>query len=294
MNIDLHIHSTASDGSMTPGEIVELARGLGLKAIAITDHDTVDGVRSVLNDVRPDGLPVVSGVEISSIPPHPYVSKGSFHILGYGMRLDDPALTKALDRVKQARIERNPKIIRCLNEAGFDISLDEVAREAGGDVIGRPHMARVLFRKGFVESIKDAFDRYLANGKPAYVEKYKMPCDEAIDVLRKAGGIPVLAHPVSLGMDIETLSGLMDRMIEMGLMGLEAYYSGHTREWTDQYLRLASDKNLLVTGGSDFHGSFKADIALGSGKGDLCVPLAVYENVMNRLQSLAMNTKGGM
>lgn len=279
---------------MTPGEIVKLARGLGLKAIAMTDHDTVDGARSVLNERTPDDVHFISGVEISSIPPLPYVSKGSFHILGYGMRLDDPALNAALDRVKHARIERNPKIIKRLNESGFRISLEEVAAEAGGDVIGRPHMASILLKKGYVGSIKEAFDRYLATGKPAYVEKYKMPCHEAIEVLRTAGGLPVLAHPVSLGMDLETLSNLLDPMIEMGLAGLEAYYSGHSRELTEQYLRLAQDKNLVVTGGSDFHGTFKADIALGSGKGDLRVPFSVYENVINRLQSMHRNAKGGM
>jgi len=271
---------------MTPGEIVSLARSLDLKAISITDHDTVDGVRNVLEHGNLEDLYFLNGVEISSTPPLSFVSSGSFHILGYGIRPDDMALNQALDKVKQARIERNPKIIARLNQAGVDISLDEVSQAAGGDVIGRPHMARVLMNKGYVTSIKDAFDRYLAKGKPAFVDKYRMDCDVAIDVLLRAGGIPVLAHPVSLGMDMKTLSNLLDRMKDLGLMGIEAYYSSHTRAIKDQYLRLAREKNLLVTGGSDFHGSYKTDISLGTGKGDLKVPFSVYEDLMARLREI--------
>lgn len=271
---------------MTPGEIVSLARSLDLKAISITDHDTVDGVRKVLENGSLEDLHFLNGVEISSTPPLPFVNLGSFHILGYGINPDDTALNQALDKVKQARIERNPKIIALLNQAGFDISLDEVSQEAGGDVIGRPHMARVLMKKGYVTSIKDAFDRYLAKGKPAFVDKYRLNCDVAIDVLLKAGGIPVLAHPVSLGMDMKTLSALLDRMKDLGLMGIEAYYSNHTRAMKDQYVRLAREKNLIITGGSDFHGSYKADISLGTGKGDLKVPFSVYEDVMTRLREI--------
>jgi predicted metal-dependent phosphoesterase TrpH len=271
---------------LTPGEIVSLARSLDLKAIAITDHDTVDGVRDVLRNGRPETLCFLNGVEISSTPPLPYVTSGSFHILGYGIDPFDPSLTVALDRVRLARTERNPKIITLLNKAGLDITLDEVQLEAGGSVIGRPHMARVLLKKGYVDSIKDAFDRYLAKGKPAYVEKFKMDCEEAIGVLSCAGGLTVLAHPSSLGMDIDSLSGLLDRMIPMGLAGIEAYYPDHSPELTEQYIGLARTKNLLITGGSDFHGSFKTGIAMGKGRGDLCVPFGVYESVLTRLGDL--------
>jgi predicted metal-dependent phosphoesterase TrpH len=274
---------------MTPGEIVSLARSLDLKAISITDHDTVDGVRNVLEDGKLEDLYFLNGVEISSTPPLPFVSSSSFHILGYGINPDDTALNQALNKVKQARIERNPKIIALLNKAGFDISLDEVTQAAGGDVIGRPHMARVLMNKGYVASIKEAFDRYLAKGKPAFVDKYRLDCDEAIRILLRAGGIPVLAHPVSLGLDMKTLSNLIDRLKDLGLMGIEAYYSNHTRAMREQYLRLARDKNLLVTGGSDFHGTYKADISLGTGKGDLKVPFSVFEDVMNRLREIQKN-----
>ena len=293
MNVDLHIHSTASDGSMTPGEIVALALSLELKAIAITDHDTVDGAKDVLQHGCPVELSFIPGVEISSTPPSPFVSSGSFHILGYGIRPDDPDLDCALKKVQQARTERNPKIISRLNDEGMMISLDEVIEQAGGDVIGRPHMAQVLVKKGYVSSIKEAFDRFLAKGKPAYVEKYKLTCDEAIQVIRKAGGIPVLAHPVSLGMDTETLSRLLDRLCSMGLLGLEAYYSTHSPQETETFCRLAEDKNLVITGGSDFHGSFKADIALGCGRGDLHVPFSVYENVAGKIRELEKDLREG-
>jgi predicted metal-dependent phosphoesterase TrpH len=271
---------------MTPGEIVDLAGKIGLKAISITDHDTLDGVRIVRETGLPEDLLFLNGVEISSTPPLPFISTGSFHILGYGVRLDDPLLNNALDKVRRARDERNPKIIDLLNREGFDISLSEVELEAGGDVIGRPHMAAVLLKKGYVASVKDAFNRFLAKGKPAYVEKYKMDCEEAIAVLKGAGGIPVLAHPVSLGMDRETLPSLLDRMKAMGLMGVEAYYSDHTKEMTDFYIGLAREKNLAVSGGSDFHGTFKADIALGTGKGNLCVPFGVFEKLTEVLDEM--------
>lgn len=285
MNVDLHIHSTASDGSLTPGEIIERAIDLDLKAISITDHDTVEGVRDVLENRWSEKIGFVSGVEISSSPPYPFVSKGSFHILGYGIDIDNPVLTNALERVKKARIERNPMIISRLVKEGFDITLEEVEQEAGGNVIGRPHMASVLLKKGYVSSVKEAFELYLAKGKPAYVEKFKLDCYVAIDVLRKAGGIPVLAHPVTLGVGMFELSCILGLMKEIGLLGIEAYYTDHSLDLTEQYLELARDKNLIVTGGSDFHGSFKHGVELGIGRGDLRVPYSVFENLKTTLET---------
>jgi predicted metal-dependent phosphoesterase TrpH len=244
----------------------------------------LSGAREILTSGILNGLHFLSGVEISSIPPEPFISSGSFHILGYGIRLDDTGLNHALEIVQQARNDRNPKIIANLVQYGMDISMEEVVAEAGGQVIGRPHMASVLLKKGYVTSIKDAFNRFLAKGKPAYVEKYRMNCTEAIRVINHAGGIPVLAHPITLGMDMAELDRLLTVMCDMGLMGLEAYYSDHSPQKTKNYVALAVQKGLLVTGGSDFHGSYKADISLGSGKGDLCVPFCVYETLMKTIQ----------
>lgn len=281
MNVDLHIHSTASDGSLTPHEIIAQARLLKLKAIAITDHDTLEGVRALMTPDTPEDIHVLSGVEISSIPPLPIVSSGSFHILGYGMRLDDPGLNNALQRIRLARDERNPKMISRLAQLGMPITLEDVRSESGGEIVGRPHMARVLIKKGYVTSIEDAFGKYLAKGRPAYVEKYKLDCAQAISVITHAGGIAVLAHPSSLGLDTQALTPLLLAMKNMGLSGLEAYYSDHSPEMTHEYCTLAERLGLVVTGGSDFHGSFKADIHMGSGKGGLCVPFRVYQDIMN-------------
>jgi predicted metal-dependent phosphoesterase TrpH len=261
----------------------DLARELKLKAIAITDHDTLSGISEILCSVPTDDPFVLTGVEISSYPPDPFVSSGSFHILGFGIRVDNPGLNHALDIVQQARNDRNPKIISRLVDLGMDITMAEVTDEAGGQVIGRPHMANVLLRKGYVTSIKDAFNRFLAKGKPAFVDKYRMDCAEAIRVIRDAGGLPVLAHPVSLGMEMEELDRLLSVMAGLGLKGLEAYYSDHSPERTKEYIALAERHHLVITGGSDFHGTFKADIALGSGKGTLDVPFSVYENLRDAI-----------
>jgi len=280
VNVDLHIHSTFSDGSLTPQDIIAQARSLKLKAIAITDHDTLDGAMAIMGHDVPDDLHVLSGVEISSNPPEPFETSGSFHILGYGMRRDDPDLNAALQGIRKARNERNPKIITRLIQLGMDITLDEVYDESGGQVVGRPHMARVLIKKGYVSTVKEAFDRFLAKGKPAYVEKHKIDCAQALKVINQAGGIPVLAHPVSLGMGMETLEKLLLTMKRMGLKGLEVYYPDHGPEETRAYGMLAERMGLVMTGGSDFHGSFKSDIRMGSGKGALCVPFRVYQDIM--------------
>lgn len=285
MTVDLHIHSTASDGSLSPQEIVAQAISLGLRAIAITDHDTMAGVRAILLPDGPKDVHVLSGVELSAVPPEPFVTTGSFHILGYGMRLDDPALNEALARVQQDRDDRNPKIIARLVELGIDITMDEVREESMGRLAGRPHMARVLVNKGYVSTIKEAFDRFLAKGRPAFVEKARLGCAKALALINRAGGVAVLAHPVSLGMDQKTLGALLAAMKEMGLSGLEVYYPDHEPEQTRVYGDLAERLGLMITGGSDFHGSFKTDIRMGSGRGSLCVPFQVYQDILDHIDN---------
>jgi len=283
VNIDLHIHSTASDGSLSPLEILDIARDLRLGAIAITDHDTIDGSKEALAAEIPPGLKFLTGVEISTAPPPSFSFPGSLHILGYAIRLDDPALNQALDLLQDSRKTRNPRIVDRLNNLGIDITLDEVLKEVGGNgQLGRPHIARLMVNKGLAESINDAFDRYLATGKPAYVDKFRIDSARAIEIIRGAGGIPVLAHPFLIQAETDMiLEELVLTLKSMGLKGIEVYYPEHTPEQVAQYTALANRHELLITGGTDFHGSLKPDIKMGTGKGNLHIPYALYEKLIH-------------
>ncbi len=277
--VDLHIHTTASDGSCSPWEVVQLAREAGLAALSITDHDTVDGVREILSVGVPSDMKMIAGIEISSMAPDPYVSKGSFHILGYGIDPESPVLGEALEGLRQARQSRNPKIIARLNDMGLSITLAEVESVAGGAVVGRPHMAAVMVRKKQVASVQEAFQGFLAKGAPAYVEKGRIDFKNAVSLIRAAGGLPVLAHPVTVGLTPHDLQGLLADLASQGLAGVEAYYSTHSLELTQFLIRCAESLGLLVTGGSDFHGKYKAGIHVGVGQGDLHVPFDCYANL---------------
>ena len=194
--IDLHIHSTASDGTFQPSEIVSMAQDLNLLAISITDHDTIDGLKEAIAYGIPPSLKLLPGVEISVSPPDDFGLSGSMHILGYAFAPDNPILNQALKKLGASRENRNPKIIERLNSLGMKISLDEVTHDLHiRGQLGRPHIASFMVKKGFADSIDAAFKKYLGSGKPAYVDKYRLGCAEAIEIIRKAGGVPVLAHP---------------------------------------------------------------------------------------------------
>jgi predicted metal-dependent phosphoesterase TrpH len=279
--IDLHIHTTASDGTLTPSEVISQALRLKLRAIAITDHDTLAGSKEALQVGIPCPLKFLTGVEISAAPPSFYSASGSFHLLGYSIRLDDPKLNGALETLQQARKNRNPAIISRLNDIGIPITLDEVRRESGEGQLGRPHIAKFLIRKGVARSMDDAFDRYLGANGPAYVDKYRIECHRAIRLIKNAGGIPVLAHPGLLKCKTgDQFDELIAGLKEMGIQGVEVYYSEHTPEQARLFARLAQRHELLMTGGTDFHGDIQPDIAIGSGKGDLFVPYELYENLI--------------
>ncbi len=281
--IDLHIHSTASDGTLTPAEIIALAIRLGLGAIAITDHDSLAGSREALIGGVPAELGFLTGVEISAEPPPSYPGGGSIHILGYGLRLDDPELNRTLEKLQDSRRQRNPEIVARLNKLGIPLRIEEVEKEAADGQAGRPHIAKLLVKKGVVKTINDAFDRYLGNGKPAYVDKLRIEASQAIELINAAGGIPVLAHPCLLELDDqEQLDELLQEMISMGLKGLEVYFSQHSAEQTCAYAELARRHDLLMTGGTDFHGDIQPEIQMGVGKGDLLVPFALYEKLIER------------
>ncbi len=280
--IDLHIHTTASDGTLTPSEIISQALKLKLKAIAITDHDTLAGSKAVLQAGIPSPLDFLTGVEISAAPPRFYAGSGSFHLLGYSIRLDDPALNHALEKLQQARENRNPAIIGRLNDIGIAITLDEVRQEAGEGQLGRPHIAKLLIKKGLVGSMNQAFDRYLGTDGPAYVDKYRIECRKAIELILAAGGIPVLAHPGLLKCKTsDQFDELLAGLKAMGILGVEVFYPEHTAEQTHLFAQLAQRHNLLLTGGTDFHGAINPEIAIGSGKGNLFVSYELYEKLIN-------------
>ncbi len=285
--IDLHIHSTASDGTLSPVEILRLAEKLELGAISITDHDTLKGSKDLLEAAGSSHVRVLTGIEISTIPPALYAVAGSFHILGYGIRLNDPVLNQTLETLQHARENRNPFIISRLNAMGLDITLEEVVQASGEAQIGRPHIAQLMIKKGFVQSFDEAFDAYLGFNKPAYVDKYRLDCQKAIEMIIEAGGTPVLAHPFLLRIpDNSRLESLVATLKEMGLQGIEVYYPEHSSEDVDFYSRLALSHDLAITGGTDFHGAIKPDIQLGYGKGDFFVPYSVYDLLLKRQQSM--------
>ncbi len=258
--IDLHTHSTASDGSFTPREVVRLAREGGLRAMALTDHDTIDGLAEAMAAGEEYGVEVIPGVEISA-----YFPGGNMHILGLFIEYTDGLLDQRLAVLKQARADRNPQIVAKLNSLGIPITMEQVERLSGGGQVGRPHIARALLEGGYIRSFSEAFDKFLGNHGPAYVEKFRFPPKEAIAMIREAGGIPALSHPFTLELgSAYALKNLLMELKDLGLAGIEVFYSDHTQEQVALYLKMARELGLLITGGSDFHGQNKPEVTLGS------------------------------
>lgn len=275
--IDLHSHTTASDGSLTPTQLVERAARVGVKALAITDHDTLDGLAEAMGAGIRFGVEIVPGLEVSA-----EYRPGTMHILGYFIDLESAQLQAQLGRLRAARDERNPKIVDRLRALGIDISLQEVLEVSGGEVVGRPHFARVMVEKGYVEDADEAFRKYLSKGAPAYVEKVRLHPKLAIEAIRNAGGVAVLAHPYQLRVDDAETERVVKELKEYGLDGLEVIYSRHKPSQVEYYSRLAAHYDLLITGGSDFHGLTKPDIEVGIGLGQLCVPERLLDALKER------------
>ena len=281
--IDLHTHTTASDGRLTPRQLIDHAVEVGLCAVAVTDHDTVDGIAEARRHAHEVGMPFIPGIEISA----EYSTTGTMHILGYFIDETTRSFSDALAFLKESRKKRNPQIIERLNHCGVDISMEDVRKEAGSDQIGRPHVARAIVRKGYASSIADAFERYVKKGAPCYVNKERFSPERAIELIRKAGGIPVLAHPKTLNIDFgQELPRLLARLQEMGLMGIEAYYYSHSPSEEEYFLRLSRKLDIIATGGSDFHGDNKPKVALGRGSGSLRVPRRAYELLVEAKQRI--------
>jgi 3',5'-nucleoside bisphosphate phosphatase len=274
--LDLHLHTTHSDGSFTPTEVINLAHKAGVTALAITDHDITTGILEATLAGRIHGIDVIPGIEISST-----MGTSELHILGYFLDYQDTRLNERLARLRDSRHRRNPKIIERLQAAGIAITYEEVRALAGTDSVGRPHIARVLMEKGVVASAKEAFDLWLADGRPAYVPRELPTPSDAMQWIREAKGLPVLAHPTWVKTTNGTLTDLVRQLKADGLDGVEVHYSTHTPRQTREYLALAKQLDLLVTGGSDFHGLTKPDIDVGVGKGTLHVPGSLLDKLKN-------------
>jgi len=279
--IDLHLHTTHSDGSQTPAEVVTLARAAGVSALAITDHDITTGLPEAIAAGQELGVEIIPGIEISSRH-----GASELHVLGYFLKWEDAQLNTRLTTLRESRHRRNPKIVELLQATGIDITYDEVRAVAGSDSVGRPHIARVLMDKKIVTTAKEAFDRFLAEGKAAYVPRDLPAPVDAIRWIKDAGGLAVLAHPTWVKTTEGTLTDLARQLKEQGLDGVEVHYSTHTPRQTRTYLSLAKQLGLLVTGGSDFHGMTKPDIDVGIGKGSLHVP----DHLLSKLKDAAAKT----
>jgi 3',5'-nucleoside bisphosphate phosphatase len=280
--VDLHCHSTASDGTLSPTDVVRLAKENNLSALSLTDHDTIGGLAEAADEAQRLGIDFLPGIEISCEYPHP----GTMHLLGYGVDTNSPALQNLTRQLLEGRDNRNPKIIAKLQELGVSITMDEVENEAGGTVIGRPHIATILHRKGYVSSIKEAFNKYLAPGGLAYFDKERLSAKTAIQMILESGGLPVLAHPIQLRYENDAqLMRVVKDLIDLGLLGIEVIHSDHDEKLVSQYTQIADQYNLVKTGGSDFHGTNKKDIPLGSAKGRQ-VPRAFFDELVERHRTL--------
>ena len=279
--VDLHLHSTCSDGSYAPAEVVRMAAKVGLSAMALADHDNIDGIDAAMAAGRELGIEVISAVELSVV----WESLQDIHLLGYGFDHHDPDLQAALKSFREFRETRNEQIVvrvneKLVSEGRRPIDLDAVKRKAGG-TIGRPHIAMALLDDGHVAAKDEAFERYLV---PCNVEKRFFPIDEAIELVHRAGGAAVLAHPPFIPVERAELLRLLDTFVTLGLDGVEAYNTGATNDDIDWYITQTRRRGLIVTGGSDFHGIEGGEIVIGGGRGNLKIPYACVEEIRRAIE----------
>ncbi len=259
MSADLHIHTIYSDGSYTPQEIVDKAKKTGFKTIAISDHDTLKGIKPAMEYVEDKNIEVIPAIEFST-----FRGKAEIHILGYFIDYEDQLLKEKVRKIYDSRKKRAQKMVKLLNQENVDITFDEVRNIAGDDYIGRPHIAKLMVQKGYIKEMGDAFtENYIGNGGRAYVKKYKISPIEAINLIQKSGGVPVLAHPIFINHGEPLQEEDIKEMKANGLIGLEVYHSKHNKDNVKYYKSIAEKLDLLITGGSDFHGENSPGVKLG-------------------------------
>ena len=278
MCVDLHLHSLYSDGSSTPAELAELAARRKLTAISLTDHDTVDGIAEILTHGRTLGITVLPGLELSATH-----RELSLHILGYGIDHTSSELKKWLEPLQRSRQERNEKIIAKMRQMGLDVHVDELQVISPCGQTGRPHIARLLLNKGIVDSMGQAFHQYLRRGAPAWFTRFAYSAAESIDMIHRAGGLAVLAHPGQLDPENKILPLLISELVERGLDGLEVHYPAHPPEVQRRLLTLARKYTLVVTGGSDYHGKNR-NMSVMAGEGSsFCPPDTILVALEERM-----------
>lgn len=275
---DLHCHSSHSDGTSDPRELLEQAERASLAGLALTDHDTISGLPEARDEARRRGITLLTGVEISS-----HCGDEEIHILGYGFDGNCDELQNMLDLQKQARKRRIPTIVEKLRALGIELALEEVLREAGNAAPGRPHVAQTLVAKGHCRSVQEVFDRYLKDNGPANVPKETVGAKRVIEVLKSAGGLAVLAHPLARPIRrFGGLEALLRTLRDFGLDGVEVQHPAHSTKDRKRIAKLARRFELLATGGSDAHGKNSPGIKLGQGRGDIDVPLATLHEILAR------------
>jgi predicted metal-dependent phosphoesterase TrpH len=254
---DFHCHSTASDGVLPPAELVQLAYGQGVRVMALTDHDSTEGVEEARRAAQPyDDFTLISGVEMGTDIPG-----GEVHVLGYFLEPDDPALQETLRRLREGRRGRGERMVEKLRELGFDVTWEQVQRFAGDGSVGRPHVAQALFEKGYVSTVTEAFDKYIGRNGPAYVEREKLTPAEAVATIVRLGGVACLAHPA----DLEDLDGLLAELKAAGLSGMEVFYKAYDPATVEGLAAAARRFGLIPLGGSDYHGIFGREEPLPGG-----------------------------
>ena len=272
--IDLHVHSTESDGTLTPEELVAEAKKAGLSAFALTDHDTCQGVGKAMFPAASAGIELIPGIELST----DYHGK-EVHIVGLYIDTENRELLSKTAEYRKCRSERNALMVEALQKEGLSITMEELVAENPDCVITRANIARFLYEHGQIKSVREAFDRYIGDHCKCYVGRLKVSSSDAVRLIKAAGGIAILAHPLLYGLSSTHLQKLIEELKEAGLDGLEAIYSTYTTGEEQQMKRLAKENGLFISGGSDFHGTNKPDISLGKGRGHLYIPYSVLEEL---------------
>ena len=273
---DLHTHSTASDGTFLPEQIAELAKNAGLASVALTDHDTVDGIDSFMEAGKRLNIETIPGIEMAAA-----YKNTELHIVGLFIDHKNSELVKNMEYIVSERNERNMKMIKALKRNGMNISIDELKENANGRIITRAHYANVPVQKGYVKSKDEAFSKYISSGKPAYVKRETLTPQKCIETIIKAGGIPVLAHATLYGYGYLEIHNLVGELKEYGLMAIETQYSTYTERQSDEIRKICEFYGLMQSGGSDFHGLNKPDIKIGLGRGNLKIP-QIFAEIMRK------------
>lgn len=283
--IDLHVHSTESDGTFTPAELVLAAKSAGLSAFALTDHDTASGIAKAAPVAAECGIELIPGIELSTEYELPTTKsqRKEVHIVGLYINPEHPKLLAKTKEFRDCRDSRNEKMVEALQKEGFDITMDALVSENPDSVITRANIARYLYQHGEIKSVQEAFDKYIGDGCKCYVGRFKITPMEAVALIHEAGGIAILAHPLLYHMSTLSLQRLIDDLKVVGLDGIEAIYSTYTTGEEQLVKKIAAENDLLISGGSDFHGENKPAIHLGTGRGHLYIPYSVLEAIKNVL-----------